>query len=80
MNEIDQDLLPLGSIFYLKDGNQKLMVVSRGVIYTDDTSGEDTFMDYLCCKYPYGYLQLNDSARINADIQTMQKITIYQSH
>lgn len=29
-------ILPLGSIVYLKEGTKKLMVVGRGIVYTDE--------------------------------------------
>lgn len=35
-----QELLPLGSIVLLEEGLQKLVVVGRGVVYTDQVTGK----------------------------------------
>lgn len=51
MNE-NKELLPLGTILYIKEGTQKLMVVGRGIEYLDE--GESKFMDYMGCLYPEG--------------------------
>lgn len=47
-------LLPLGSIVLLEEGLQKLLIVGRGAIYTDQTTGNDTFADYMSVLYPTG--------------------------
>ena len=36
----NKKLLPLGSIIYLQEGTQKLMIVGRGVIFDDEETGE----------------------------------------
>lgn len=51
---IDNKLLPLGSVVLLKDGMQKLVVVGRGALYEDHTTGKDTFADYMGAIYPTG--------------------------
>ena len=45
-------MLPLGTIVYLQEGTQKLMIIGRGVLYTDEESQTDKFMDYMGCLYP----------------------------
>lgn len=47
-------LLPLGTIIYLEEGNQKIMVVARGAVYQDSDSGKDVYFDYMGCRYPAG--------------------------
>lgn len=54
MNEKTDKLLPLGSIVLLEDGMQKLVVVGRGAVYTDEETGEDKFADYMGAVYPMG--------------------------
>ncbi|EPI09176.1 DUF4176 domain-containing protein [Enterococcus faecalis] len=50
----EEKLLPIGSIVLLEEGLQKLMVVGRGTIYTDQQTGKDTFADYMAVLYPTG--------------------------
>ncbi|MGK0551149.1 DUF4176 domain-containing protein [Enterococcus faecalis] len=47
-------LYPLGTIVYLKEGTQKIMVVGRGVVYQDEGTKSDAFVDYMGCAYPEG--------------------------
>lgn len=54
MNKNKKELLPLGSIVLLKEGLQKLMVVERGAIYTNQETGQDDFADYMAVVYPAG--------------------------
>lgn len=54
MNKNKKELLPLGSIVLLKEGLQKLMVVGRGAIYTNQETGQDDFADYMAVVYPAG--------------------------
>ena len=54
MNTHTQEMLPLGTIVYLQEGTQKLMIIGRGVLYTDEESQTDKFMDYMGCLYPEG--------------------------
>ena len=49
-----KELLPLGSVVYLQDGNQKLVIVGRGVIF-DDENGGQVFADYMGVLYPMGF-------------------------
>lgn len=46
-------MLAIGSILYLKEGSQKLMVISRNMLAKEN----DIIMlyDYMACKYPVGY-------------------------
>ncbi|EOB3457214.1 DUF4176 domain-containing protein [Enterococcus hirae] len=54
MSNETEELLPIGSIVLLKEGLQKLMIVGRGTIYTDQETGKDTFADYMAVLYPTG--------------------------
>lgn len=45
-------ILPIGTIVYLKDGSQKLMILNRGV--TIDQNGESVLFDYSAALYPIG--------------------------
>lgn len=47
-------LLPLGSVVLLEEGLQKLVIVGRGAVYTDQVTGKDTFADYMGVLYPSG--------------------------
>lgn len=47
-------LYPLGTVLYLQDGTEKVMVVGRGVIYQDEETNSDVFVDYMGCLYPIG--------------------------
>ena len=53
-------LLPLGSIVYLEEGTQKLVIVGRGAIFEDPETGEQVFADYMGSLYPAG-LQTNST-------------------
>ncbi len=46
------NILPIGSIVYLKDGSQKLMILNRGA--TIKQNGEDVLFDYSSAIYPMG--------------------------
>lgn len=48
-------LLPLGSVVYLEEGTQKLVIIGRGVIFDDTDSGEQVFADYMGVLYPAGF-------------------------
>ena len=50
----NKKMLPLGSIVLLKEGMQKLVIVGRGAVYTDQITGEDAFADYMGAIYPTG--------------------------
>ena len=49
-----KELLPLGSIVYLEEGTQKLVIVGRGVIFDDPDTGKQAFADYMGVLYPQG--------------------------
>ena len=40
-------LYPLGTVLYLQDGTEKVMVVGRVVIYQDEETNSDVFVDYM---------------------------------
>ncbi|UBH08873.1 DUF4176 domain-containing protein [Macrococcus armenti] len=46
-------MLPIGSVIYLKDGTQKLMILNRGPIIESDQG--KTIYDYSACRYPIGF-------------------------
>lgn len=50
-----KELLPLGSIVYLEDGTQKLVIIGRGVIFDDPDSGHQVLADYMGVLYPSGF-------------------------
>ena len=43
-------ILPIGTIVYLKEGSQKLMILNRGV--TIEQNGENVLFDYSAAFYP----------------------------
>lgn len=43
-NKKEEKLLPIGSIVLLEEGLQKLMIVGRETIYTDQQTGKDTVL------------------------------------
>ena len=49
-----KELLPLGSVVYLEEGTQKLIIIGRGVIFEDSDSSEQVFADYMGTLYPSG--------------------------
>ena len=66
-----QELLPLGSIVLLEEGLQKLVVVGRGAVYTDQVTGKDTFADYMAALYPTG---LNPETTIFFNHENIDKV------
>lgn len=50
-------MLPIGSIVYLKEGTNKLMILNRGPIIELD--GTKTLFDYSGCFYPQGLVPEN---------------------
>lgn len=48
------DVLPIGSIIYLKEGTEKLMILSRGPLIEDEEDGTPILFDYSGCFYPEG--------------------------
>ncbi|TXD21039.1 DUF4176 domain-containing protein [Staphylococcus haemolyticus] len=45
----------IGSIIYLKEGSQKLMIINRGPIV--EIEGQKYTFDYSACKYPVGVVE-----------------------
>jgi len=45
----------IGSIVYLKEGSQKLMIINRGPIV--EIEGQKYLFDYSACKYPVGVVE-----------------------
>lgn len=45
-------MLPIGSIVYLAEGNQKIMVMNRGPVVEQE--GEKVYFDYTGSVYPEG--------------------------
>ncbi|HEM4666097.1 DUF4176 domain-containing protein [Streptococcus suis] len=45
-------MLPIGSVVYLQEGSQKLMIISRGVVVED--GGKSVLFDYSASLYPLG--------------------------
>lgn len=50
-----KELLPLGSVVYLEEGTQKLIIIGRGVVFEDSDSSEQVFADYMGTLYPSGF-------------------------
>lgn len=46
-------MLEIGTIVYLKNGSQKLMIVNRGVLVKKED--KTLLYDYSACLYPMGY-------------------------
>ena len=44
--------LPIGTIVYLKEGTQKLMILNRGSVI--ENNGENLLFDYYAAIYPVG--------------------------
>ncbi|PTO40086.1 hypothetical protein C6P52_02320 [Enterococcus mundtii] len=64
-------LLPLGSVVLLEEGLQKLVIVGRGAIYTDQQTEKDTFADYMAVLYLSG---LNPETTIFFDHENIDKV------
>ncbi|MGQ3758128.1 DUF4176 domain-containing protein [Staphylococcus aureus] len=45
----------IGSIIYLKEGSQKLMIINRGPIV--EIENQKYMFDYSACKYPIGVVE-----------------------
>lgn len=45
----------IGSIIYLKEGSQKLMIINRGSIV--EIESQKYMFDYSACKYPVGVVE-----------------------
>ena len=44
---MSEKLYPLGTVVYLKEGTEKLMVIGRGVVYQDQETNSEMFVDYM---------------------------------
>lgn len=52
---MEEKLHSLGTVVYLQEGTQKIMIVGRGVTYKDETDGgKEVYVDYLGCPFPQG--------------------------
>ena len=60
---MERNLLPIGSVVLLKEGNKRLMICGR--IQTKD--GEDTIYDYSACMYPEGIVDPSSMFFFNND-------------
>ncbi|MBP1971786.1 hypothetical protein J2Z83_003941 [Virgibacillus natechei] len=49
------DILPIGSVIRLKDGDVKLMILNRAPLYNKD--GIIGYFDYSACMYPAGQVE-----------------------
>lgn len=58
-----KDLLPVGSVVLLKDGEKRLMICGR--IQTDIETGSD--YDYCACYYPEGMISSKELFMFNND-------------
>lgn len=58
-----KDLLPVGSVVLLKDGEKRLMICGR--IQTDVETGKD--FDYCACYYPEGMINSKELFMFNND-------------
>lgn len=58
-----KDLLPIGSIVLLKEGNKRIMICGR--IQTRE--GEDTIYDYSACYYSEGIIDSSSMFFFNRD-------------
>ncbi|HHX38252.1 MAG TPA: DUF4176 domain-containing protein [Clostridiaceae bacterium] len=47
------ELLPMGTVLFLKDGVQKVMIIGRGTVI-GAPDGKQYYYDYTCCPYPMG--------------------------
>lgn len=58
-----QNLLPLGSVVLLKEGNKRVMICSR----VQTRAGEDKIYDYAACYYPEGIISSDGLFFFNHD-------------
>lgn len=83
-----ENILPIGSIVYLKEGSQKLMVLNRGITIEQD--GESVLFDYSAAMYPMGmnpeqlfYFNQEDVNRVvfqgYSDIDEERFVQLYQN-
>lgn len=62
-------LLPLGSVVKLKNGEQKIMIISRLPLYNNE--GTIGYFDYGACLYPNGQLDQQMYFFNESDIDTV---------
>lgn len=52
-----KDLLPIGSVVIMENGEQPLMIYGVKQTYSEGLFiKKDTVYDYICVPYPYGYM------------------------
>ncbi len=51
---MSREIYPLGTVVYLQEGNEKIMIIGRGVVFADQETNEDVYTDYMGCLYPSG--------------------------
>lgn len=51
---MEKNIYPLGTVVFLREGTQKVMIVGRGVVYQDENTNSEVFVDYMGCAYPAG--------------------------
>ena len=49
-----KNIYPLGTVLYLQEGNEKIMIIGRGVVFNDQETNEEVYTDYMGCIYPSG--------------------------
>ena len=62
-------LLPIGSVVQLKNGNVKIMIISRYPLYNDE--GKLGYFDYSACGYPVGSTENQAYFFNHEDIETV---------
>lgn len=58
-----KDMLPIGSVVLLKDGNKRVMICGR----IQAKAGEDKIYDYSACYYPQGVVSADSMFFFNRD-------------
>jgi len=61
------ELLPIGSVVQLKNGQVKIMIINRYPLY--DNKGEIGYLDYSGCVYPFGMTDNQACFFNNEDIE-----------
>ena len=51
---MSKELLPLGTVVYLKEGTEKIMIVGRGIVFIDQDTNDEVYTNYMGCLYPSG--------------------------
>ena len=63
------EILPIGSVVKLKNGEAKLMIINRAPLYNQD--GEIGYFDYSACVYPLGKVEEQVYFFNNENIETV---------